>query len=138
MIEHLFVRRALPLLMMCLAGCAASAPTADPGGQPPGSLRLHAEEPAPSPTALVVREPVATPVPVQSVFTISMPVDRQVMNLDCETAALQMALASLGHQYTQPALFAEQSADPRLPVMNPDGSVKHWGNPYLGFVGDVN
>jgi uncharacterized protein YvpB len=124
--------------MMWLAGCAASPPTAAPGGQPPGTLQLHAEEPAPSPTALAAHEPAATPAPMQSVFTIPMPVNRQVMNLDCETAALQMALASLGHQYTQPALFAQENADPRMPVMNPDGSVKHWGNPYLGFVGDVN
>jgi uncharacterized protein YvpB len=124
--------------MMCLAGCASPAPTADAGGQPPGSLRLHAEEAPPSPAARAVPEPVATPASVQSVFTISMPVYRQVMNLDCEAAALQMALASVGHLYSQPALFAEENADPRPPVMNPDGSVKHWGNPYLGFVGNVN
>ncbi len=110
--------------MMCLAGCASSVPSADPRGQPPGPLRLHAEEAPPTPTARAVPELVATPAPVQSVFTISMPVYRQVMNLDCEAAALQMALASLGHPYSQPALFAEENADPRLPVMNPDGSVK--------------
>src|SRR5713226_365832 len=138
MIEHLFVRAAPPLLMMCLAACAASSPTGDPGSQPSGSLRLHTEEPPPSPSARAVPELVATPAPMQSIFTISMPVYRQVMNLDCEAAALQMALASLGHPYSQPALFAEENADPRLPVMNPDRSVKHWGNPYVGFVGNVN
>ncbi len=124
--------------MVCLASCTSVAPAADPGGRPPGLLRLHAEEPPPSPTAGAVPEPVATQAPAQSAFTISMPVYRQVMNLDCEAAAVQMALASLGHQYTQLALFAEENADPRPPVMNPDGSVKHWGNPYVGFVGNVN
>ena len=124
--------------MMSLAGCATAPPTAEPGGQSPGSPPLHAEDSPPGPTAPAVLEPVATPAPVQSSFTISMPVYGQVMNLDCEAAALQMALASLGHQYSQPVLFAGENADPRLPVMNPDRSVKHWGNPYLGFVGNVN
>src|SRR2546428_10502570 len=116
--------------MVCLAACAVPSPTADPGGRPPGALRLHTEEPPPSPTARAVPELVATPAPMQSIFTISVPVYRQVMNLDCEAAALQMALASLGHPYSQPALFAEQNADPRLPVMNSDGSVKPWGDPH--------
>ncbi|TMD07812.1 MAG: hypothetical protein E6J01_05260 [Chloroflexi bacterium] len=134
----MFVRGVIPLLMMCLAGCAGSVPTADPGGQPPGSPPLHAEESPPSPTASTLPEPVVPSAAAQSVFTISMPVYRQVMNLDCEAAALQMALASLGHPYSQPALFAEENADPRLPIMNPDRSVKNWGNPYVGFVGNVN
>lgn len=124
--------------MVCVASCTSVAPAADLGGRPPGPLRLHAEEPPSSPTAFAVPDPAATAPPVQSLVTISMPVYRQVMNLDCEAAALQMALASLGHQYTQPTLYAEENADTRLPVMNPDGSVKHWGNPYLGFVGNVN
>src|SRR5207245_11439059 len=133
MIEHLFVRGVIPLLMMCLAGCAGSVPTADPGGQPPGSPPLHAEESPPSPTASTLPEPVVPSAAAQSVFTISMPVYRQVMNLDCEAAALQMALASLGHPYSQPALFAEENADPRLPIITPTGAsriggIHMWGS----------
>jgi uncharacterized protein YvpB len=91
-------------------------------------------EPAPEPSA----SPVATASPPPTVFTIAMPVYKQVMNLDCETAALQMALASLGHAYSQATLFADEHPDPRQPVMNPDRSVQRWGDPYAGFVGDVN
>ena len=60
------------------------------------------------------------------------------MALDCETAALQMALASLGHQFSQLELFLGQNPDDTLPVMNADRSVKQWGNPYVRFVGNVN
>jgi uncharacterized protein YvpB len=67
-----------------------------------------------------------------------MPVYRQVMNLDCETAALQMGLAAIGHSYTQQQLFAGQNPDKRAPIMGPNKKVIQWGNPYTSFVGDVN
>lgn len=67
-----------------------------------------------------------------------MPIYRQTMNLDCETAALQMALAALGHYYTQPALFGLENPDPRAPVMGPNKVVVQWGDPYVNFVGNVN
>ena len=64
------------------------------------------------------------------------------MNLDCETAALQMGLAALGASYTQQDLFNAQPYDPRLPVMGPmvDGhkTVSRWGDPYTSFVGRVD
>jgi uncharacterized protein YvpB len=64
------------------------------------------------------------------------------MNLDCETAALQMGLAALGHSYTQQQLFAGQNPDTRPPVMsrlsNGQKIVVQWGDPYTNFVGDVN
>jgi len=70
--------------------------------------------------------------------TFPMPVFYQVMNLDCETAALQMGLAALGHSYSQQALFAGENPDPRQPVMGPNKKVIQWGNPYTNFVGNVN
>jgi uncharacterized protein YvpB len=62
------------------------------------------------------------------------------MNLDCETAALQMGLEALGHYYSQSALFALEPQDPRQPVMDPNSKKKviQWGNPYTHFVGKVN
>ncbi len=70
--------------------------------------------------------------------TIPVPVIRQAMNLDCETAALQMALAAFGHHYTQAELFALENPDTRPPVMGPNHTVLRWGNPYTNYVGDVN
>ncbi len=70
--------------------------------------------------------------------TIDAPVFRQVYNLDCETAALQMGLAALGHHYSQPDLFSLERPDTRPPVMGPDHTVLQWGNPYTNYVGDVH
>ena len=60
------------------------------------------------------------------------------MVLDCETAALQQGLAYYGINVTQPALFALENADTRLPVMGANHTVLRWGNPYTNFVGYVN
>jgi uncharacterized protein YvpB len=59
------------------------------------------------------------------------------MNLDCETAALQMALAALGHYYSQNDLFALEQPDTRPPITG-NGLILNWGDPYTNFVGDVN
>ena len=81
---------------------------------------------------------VPTQQPPQSTFTINVPVIRQTMVLDCETAALQMGLATYGYYYTQDALFAQENPDLRPPVMGPNHTVLQWGDPYTNFVGDVN
>jgi uncharacterized protein YvpB len=74
----------------------------------------------------------------QDIFATAVPVYAQTMNLDCETGALQMALAALGQSYTQPELFALEKPDLRPAVVGPDNTVLRWGNPYANFVGDVN
>jgi uncharacterized protein YvpB len=72
--------------------------------------------------------------------TFNVPVYKQTMNLDCETAALQMGLDALGHYYAQSALFASEPQDTRSPVLDPANRKKviQWGNPYTSFVGNVN
>jgi uncharacterized protein YvpB len=70
-------------------------------------------------------------------MTIPVPVFRQTMNLDCETAALQMALAYRGQNYTQQQLFSLENPDTRPPVVG-GGVIKQWGDPYTNFVGNVN
>ena len=99
-----------------------------------------APTPAPTPTPAPSPAPVVTP---SSVVTIAMPVYKQLRGLDCETAALQMALAGLGHYYTQNQLIAMQpSPDTRQPIMGPvvngHKTVKQWGNPYKQFVGNID
>jgi uncharacterized protein YvpB len=70
-------------------------------------------------------------------LTIPVPVFRQAMNLDCETAALQMGLAYRGQNYSQQQLFALEGADTRPPVVS-GGLIQQWGDPYTNFVGNVN
>jgi uncharacterized protein YvpB len=69
--------------------------------------------------------------------TLAVPVIRQSMNLDCETAALQMALAYRGHNYSQQQLFALENPDTRPPIVG-GGVIQRWGDPYTNFVGNVN
>lgn len=107
----------------------------------------------PSPSPLLVIETTPTPIPspaptpsaapTNAIVTIATPVYKQLRGLDCETAALQMALAALGRDYTQDQLIAMQPApDTRAPVMGPvvsgNKTVLKWGNPYKQFVGNIN
>jgi uncharacterized protein YvpB len=105
-------------------------------GHPPATP-TPTPEPTPTPTATTI--PTAAP-PAAGVVTFNVPVHAQTMNLDCETAALQMGLEALGHYYSQSALFALEPQDTRAPVLDPNNRkrVLQWGNPYTSFVGNVN
>jgi uncharacterized protein YvpB len=110
------------------------------GGGPETSIYATGpiERPTPKPSQEPAPKPVPSSNPNSDISTIPVPVIAQIMNLDCETGALQMALATSGHNYSQATLFALQRSDLRAAVMKDDGRVSHWGNPYRGFVGDVN
>ncbi len=102
-------------------------------------LAIGRPTPTPSPTPT----PTPTPVPTVTTVTFNVPVYKQLRNLDCETAALQMALGALGISYTQNQLIAMQpQPDTRAPVMGPfvngHKTVKQWGNPYKNFVGNID
>ena len=101
------------------------------------------ENPPPTPSPTPAPTPTPTPLATASgVVTFNVPVYKQLRNLDCETAALQMALAALGHTYTQNELIAMQPPpDTRSPVMgtvNGHKAVLQWGNPYKNFVGNID
>jgi uncharacterized protein YvpB len=114
---------------------SALRPTPSPlfvvGNPPPTPSPTPESTPSPTPTA------ATTP---NGMVTIAMPVYKQTMALDCETAALQMGLAALGHKYSQDTLFAFEPQDKRGPVLDPNNKkrVIQWGNPYTNFVGNVN
>jgi uncharacterized protein YvpB len=95
--------------------------------------------PSPTPTPTPTPTPVATP---SGIVTFNVPVYKQLRNLDCESAALQMALAAMGYNFTQNQLLALQPMDTRAPIMgtpvNGHKVVKQWGNPYTHFVGNVD
>jgi uncharacterized protein YvpB len=70
--------------------------------------------------------------------TISDPLIRQTHNLDCESAALRMALLAKGIDRSENWILGQMGADLRRAVVNPYGDVLRWGDPYQTFVGDVN
>jgi uncharacterized protein YvpB len=63
-----------------------------------------------------------------------VPYDRQVHELSCEEAALQMALAHQGISVSQDQVLAEEGIDRRAAYYDSRG-VLHWGDPYVDFVG---
>ena len=116
---------------------AAARPTPAP------LLAIGHPAPTPSPTLTPSQTPTQAPTAAPTaagVVTFYVPVHAQTMNLDCETAALQMGLEALGHPYSQNALFALEPQDTRAPVLDPNNKkrVLQWGNPYTNFVGNVN
>jgi uncharacterized protein YvpB len=66
------------------------------------------------------------------------PIIKQDLALDCEAAALQVALAIQHITVTQDQIYAGLPQDSRPPALGPDGSPERWGDPYAAFVGDVH
>ncbi len=144
-------KRLLILLAVILGALIAGAitvlgtPEYKPTSLQPTPSPLLVVETTPSPTPSPSPTPTPTPTPTvagtpNGTVTIAMPVDRQTMALDCETAALQMGLAALGHSYSQDYLFSFQPQDRRGPVLDPNNRkrVLQWGDPYQDFVGRVD
>jgi uncharacterized protein YvpB len=65
---------------------------------------------------------------------IWVPLYAQTHGLDCEAAALQMALAHQGIYVSQNRLLNAMGIDWRMPVWDATGF--HWGDPYANFVGN--
>lgn len=79
--------------------------------------------------------PVIEPVP-SKLIELPVPLYRQIYTLSCEAASLQMVLAYRGIATTQDTLLSE------IGISEPYESYKIndtmiWGDPNLGFVGDV-
>jgi uncharacterized protein YvpB len=68
--------------------------------------------------------------------SLAVPYYHQQHSLDCEAAALQMALAYRGVSTSQDAILGAMGTDARRPYW--DSSGLRWGDPYVAFVGDVN
>jgi uncharacterized protein YvpB len=69
--------------------------------------------------------------------TIWVPLYRQIYGLDCEAAALQMALGHEGIHVSQTSLLNAMGIDWRQPMVDAKGAF-HWGDPYTNFVGNPN
>ena len=65
---------------------------------------------------------------------MDVPLYHQVHGLDCEAAALQMALAYQGIGISQDSILNAMGIDRRLPTRDAGGF--HWGDPYDAFVGN--
>lgn len=68
-------------------------------------------------------------------IVLDVPVIAQTYNLSCEAASLQMALAYEHVRANQAALLGLMHPDDSVPELR-DGTVVHWSDPYVNFVGD--
>jgi uncharacterized protein YvpB len=91
--------------------------------------------PAPIGSAATATASVATD---SGSVSLPAPIIKQDLALDCESAALQVALAIEHISVPQDRIYAGLPQDARSPVLGPDGNPEHWGDPYVAFVGDVN
>ena len=71
-------------------------------------------------------------------IALGVPTYRQTRSLDCEAAALQVALAAVGTAVSQDWINAAIGADTRPPEIGPGRTVARWGDPYETFVGRVD
>jgi uncharacterized protein YvpB len=81
--------------------------------------------------------PAVTPTDA-GVVSLPGPIIKQDLALDCESAALEVALAIKGIDVPQDQIFASLPQDSRQVQLGPDGYPVRWGDPYAAFVGDVN
>lgn len=96
--------------------------------------------PAASVPASSSSAPASTPKPehIKSAM-IDTPVIRQNPELPagCEVTSLAMLLQFHGLSKSKMELAAEMPKDETPISLNSDGSIRYWGNPKSGFVGDV-
>jgi uncharacterized protein YvpB len=86
--------------------------------------------------------PSASPAPVPNLplsAKLDVPIVMQYPELPagCEITSLTMLLQYAGLSKTKMELAAEMPRDETKIILNEDGSPKFWGNPNVGFVGDV-
>jgi uncharacterized protein YvpB len=74
----------------------------------------------------------------EGAVALNAPIIKQDLALDCESAALQVALAVQGIHVAQDQIYASLPQDARRVQLGPDGTPERWGDPYAAFVGDVN
>lgn len=95
------------------------------------------------PVGQVTPPPTSTGVPSSTAgdtgaVSLTAPIIKQDLALDCESAALEVALAVQGIHVAQDAIYASLPQDPRPAKLGPGGVPEQWGDPYTDFVGDVN
>ncbi len=70
--------------------------------------------------------------------SLQAPIIKQDLALDCESAALQIALAMQHISVPQDKIFYSLPQQPQPPQLGSNGLPVRWGDPYAAFVGDVN
>lgn len=92
--------------------------------------------PTPQPVSAAASARLSGAVNLQA--TIGDPLIAQSRALDCEAAALRMALFVPGANVSEDWILGQIGADLRPAVRDQFGDILRWGDPYQTFVGNVN
>jgi uncharacterized protein YvpB len=80
----------------------------------------------------------ATPTLSDRAVSLPGPIIKQDLALDCESAALEVALAVQHISVAQDKIFYSLPEQSQPPQLGSNGLPVRWGDPYTAFVGDVN
>lgn len=109
-------------------------------GQEPAWLAAEQAVPLTAPALTAAPEETAPPVQeMPSAAMLDAPIIKQLPELPagCEITSLTMLLQFSGIAKNKLELAAEMPKDETPIVLESNGSIKFWGNPNTGFVGDV-
>jgi uncharacterized protein YvpB len=96
-------------------------------------LIAPADKPAPADDLPAPEKPLAVSANLDAPLVLQNP----ELPAGCEVTSLAMLLQFAGINITKMELAAEMPRDQTPIILNADGSIKFWGNPNIGFVGDV-
>jgi uncharacterized protein YvpB len=77
------------------------------------------------------------PMPLSAKLEAPIVLQNPELPAGCEITSLTMLLQFAGYNIGKMELVAEMPKDETQIVLNRDGSIQYWGNPNVGFVGDV-
>ncbi len=102
---------------------------------PPSSVLAHSEAMVP----IITATPVPTPTPKPLSVLIDAPIVKQLPELPsgCEITSLTMLLQFAGVKKGKMELVPEMKKDP-TPIVYKGNAIKSWGNPNVGFVGEIS
>lgn len=105
----------------------------------PWQKQKTSNEALPPTAASKPKEQPNTAIPTPSRHLMQIPIIKQNPELPdgCEITSLAMLLKDAGFTVTKLGLVKQMKVDPTPIQWNSDGSIKYWGNPNTGFVGDI-
>ncbi len=89
-------------------------------------------------THSVVHSVTEVPLPVSVMLKVPPQDQLPEYKNGCEVTSLSMLLTAVGHPVSKEVLAQQMPKDPTPLVLGPHATVKSWGNPNVGFVGNIS
>lgn len=106
----------------------------------PNQPNASASPSGPSPTPANSQGSTGSvPVQLPAKIILSVPAQDQLPQLPngCEVTSLSMLFTAIGHPVNKTVLADEEPTDPTQLKLGPQHQIEYWGNPNVGFVGNV-